>query len=487
MAWPLVLALLAAAGRGAQGPSPAIHDARANALVTLDGEHPWSFDGDRAAWERRRERLRRQVLVSAGLWPLGERTPPKALVTGEIDRGDYRVRKLALETRPGFWLTGNLYVPARLDGPAPAVLSPHGHWTNGRFYERSDEEVQSELASGAERDEAAARYPLQARCAELARLGCIVLHYDMLGYADATQLSHDADFTDLESILWGESHLGLQTFNSLRALDWLASLPEVDPARIGVTGASGGGTQTFLLCAIDERPAAAFPAVMVSSAMQGGCVCENAPHLRVGTSNVEIAALFAPRPLAMSAANDWTLDVERKSLPAMKRVWSLYEAPEHVTARCWPEYGHNYNVHARESMYAWFNAHLGLGAKEPIRERPFLPLESAELAVFDAVHPRPQGALEREALKAVLRAEAAQRAAGLSPSGAAKPGRLRTVVGGALEVLVHTSLAEVAPVRAREVAPGAPGQRELVLTPADGRGEIAASTSRTRSASSERL
>ena len=79
---------------------------------------------------------------------------------------------------------------------------------------------------------------------------------------------------------------------------------------VGVTGASGGGTQTFMICAIDPRPAAAFPAVMVSTNMQGGCVCENAEYLRLGINNIAIAALFAPKPMALSGANDWTIYIE---------------------------------------------------------------------------------------------------------------------------------------------------------------------------------
>src|SRR6185437_4799889 len=126
--------------------------------------------------------------------------------------------------------------------------------------------------------------------------------------------------------------------------------PEVDPHRIGVTGASGGGTQTFMLCGIDDRPSVAFPAVMVSTQMQGGCVCENCSHLRVGTGNVEIAGLFAPKPLAMTRAHDWTIDIERKGLPELKKLYKLYDAADRVDARCFPQFGHNYNQVSREVM-----------------------------------------------------------------------------------------------------------------------------------------
>src|SRR5262249_18263568 len=149
-------------------------------------------------------------------------------------------------------------------------------------------------------------------------------------------------------------------------------------------------TQTFILCAIDDRPAAAFPAVMVSTQMQGGCVCENCSYLRIGTGNVEFAALFAPKPLAMSGANDWTLDIERKGLPELKSVYKLHGQPDSVTAKCWPMFEHNYNQPAREMMYNWFNKHLKLGQATPVEEKPFKPIEPEKLSVFDQNHPRPR-------------------------------------------------------------------------------------------------
>src|SRR5205085_11400155 len=140
------------------------------------------------------------------------------------------------------------------------------------------------------------------------RMGCVVFQYDMVGVADSDTIPHRTGFTDVDAELRQQNFMGLQTWNSIRALDFLLSLPDVDSNRIGVTGASGGGTQTFILCAIDDRPTAAFPAVMVGTAMQGGCICENASYLRIGTTNIEIAGLTAPRPLGMSGANEWTVD-----------------------------------------------------------------------------------------------------------------------------------------------------------------------------------
>ena len=185
--------------------------------------------------------------------------------------------------------------------------------------------------------------------------------------------------------------MGLQTYNSIRALDWLAGRDDVDPRRIGVTGASGGGTQTFILAAIDPRPAAAFPAVMVSTAMQGGCTCENASYLRVGTGNVEIAALIAPRPLGMTAADDWTKEIATKGLPELKAHYRMLGVEDRVMAKPLLQFPHNYNYASRAVMYQFFNKHLKLGLPEPIVEGDFKPLSVAEMSVWDAAHPRPPG------------------------------------------------------------------------------------------------
>jgi dienelactone hydrolase len=371
------------------------------------------------------------------------------VIHGRIERTGYGVERVFFDDGWGLLVSGSLYRPAG-PGPHAAVLSPHGHWAGGRFCERSDAEVQAELASGAERFESNARYHLQARCAELARLGCVVFHYDMVGFADSRELPHGAGFGDAQSEAWGLSAFGLQTWNSLRALDFLAGLPEVDPRRIGVSGASGGGTQTFVLCALDGRPAAAFPAVMVSSSMQGGCACENASHLRVGTDNVELAALFAPRPLGLSGANDWTLELETKGLPELKELYRLFGRQELVSARVWPEFPHNFNLPARTMMYEWFARHLALEAQLPIVERELVPIAPAELSVFDGAHRRPASPGPRARM--LLAAQAQARA--LPDRAEHDLVEFRRVVGGALSALLHTGLPPPEAVVAREGAGG---------------------------------
>ena len=138
-----------------------------------------------------------------------------------------------------------------------------------------------------------------------------------------------------------------------------------------MTGASGGGTQTFILAAIDPRPAAAFPAVMVSTAMQGGCTCENASYLRIGTGNVEIAALIAPRPLGMTAADDWTKEIATKGLPELKAHYRMLGVEDRVMAKPLLQFPHNYNYASRAVMYQFFNKHLKLGLPGADHRRRF--------------------------------------------------------------------------------------------------------------------
>ncbi len=262
----------------------------------------------------------------------------------------------------------------------------------------------------------------------------------MVGYADSTAIEHRKGFTDAEAELRLQSFMGLQTWNSIRALDFLLSLPDVDARRIGVTGASGGGTQTFILCAIDDRPSVAFPAVMVSTAMQGGCVCENCSHLRVGTGNVEFAGLFAPKPLAMTGADDWTIDIERKGLPELKELYKLYGVEDRVLAYCFPQFKHNYNQVSREVMYNWFNKHLKLDQTEPVVEKPFKPVPPKELSVYDESHPRPSDSVDAARLRQYMTEDSDKQIEALRPKDEAGLAGYRRIFGAALRAMVHDEL-----------------------------------------------
>ena len=283
------------------------------------------------AWKVRAAYLKEHILASAGLLPLPEKTPLKPVVFGEVAHEGYTVSKAYFESLPGFYVTGNLYKPTGA-GPFPGILSPHGHWAYGRL-ENTD------VAS------------VPGRAINLARQGFVVFNYDMIGYNDSRQLPHT--FGGRREALWGLSLAGLQLWNSIRAIDFLETLSYVQRDKIGATGASGGGTQTFLLAAVDERVAAAAPVNMISLHMQGGCLCENIPGLRLDTTNVEIASTIAPRPLLMvSATGDWTSNTLELEYPAVRGVYRLFDAEDRVHGVRF-EAPHNYNRNSREAMYTW--------------------------------------------------------------------------------------------------------------------------------------
>ncbi len=307
-----------------------------------------------AEWQAHREALRRQILSAAGLFPLFPKTDLHAQVFGRIAHADYSVEKVLLETMPGYYLGGNLYRPLH-PAPAgvyPAIASPHGHWAYGRL-------ENTEVAS------------VPARCITLARQGYIVFSYDMVGYDDTIQTPHDfGDKPDEE--LWAFGPMGLQLWNSIRAVDFLESLADVNPKKIGATGASGGATQTMLLAAVDDRIQFDAPANMVSLLMQGGGLCENAPNLRLDSNNVEIAAMMAPKPMIMTASTgDWTRNMPQEEFPAVRAIYELYGAANNV-GTFYQEAPHNYNKANREAVYAFFGLHvLGSGETAKLKERNF--------------------------------------------------------------------------------------------------------------------
>ena len=418
---------------------------------TLNDYFPFAVPKTKEEWAARRQIVREQTLVSHGLWPMPEKTKLEPVIHGRIDRDGYTVEKVFFASTPGHYVSGNLYRPVRDQNDLkkyPAVLCPHGHWNNGRLYENPEANAKNEIKSGAEQTMEGAMYPLQARCQMLARMGFVVFFYDMVGYADSKAIPHilksgvpnPEGFADAEGELRLQSLMGLQTWNSIRALDFIESLPDVDPKRIGITGASGGGTQTFVLAAIDDRVQAAFPAVMVSTAMQGGCICENCSLFRVGTGNIELAAVFAPKPMAMSGAKDWTEEIETKGYPELKQLWKLLGKEENVLAKAFTQFGHNYNQVAREMMYGWFNKHL-LGTDKPVVELPFKPVAPNDLRVFDDKHPRPKDELKTKELRAKLTEASEAQVAKLLPKD--RPGAVK--YQSVLKVALRAMIADEVP------------------------------------------
>ncbi|WP_435010993.1 alpha/beta hydrolase family protein [Tundrisphaera lichenicola] len=328
------------------------------------------------AWRDRARAVREQMLVTLGLWPMPPRTPMNPRTVGTLERDGYAIDKVVLETLPGFFLSGNLYRPTNLPpGRRPLVLCPHGHWPEGRV-----------------------NPDVQSRCIRLAQLGCVVYMYDMVGYADSKPFGHV--FLNDRLRRWGLSLPGLQTWNSIRALDYLTSRADVDPARVAVTGESGGATQTLFLTALDDRVKVSAPVVMVSDSFQGGCVCENAAGLRHGTDNVEIAALAAPRPMKIvGATGDWTARTMTNAFPAILQVYGQVGMTDRVSADVF-DFPHNYNRTSRDAVYAFLGKWL-LGVEDPTstREGDVKPEKPEDLYAFTTENPYPSDARTADQLE----------------------------------------------------------------------------------------
>lgn len=344
------------------------------------------------AWEERATQLRSHILSCAGLDPLPDRCPLEAEVLGERQGDGFTVAAYRFQSLPGFWVAGNLFIPDG-KGPFPAVLNPHGHWQSGRL-EHSE------------------RGSVPARGVAFARMGAVALTIDMVGYNDSDQVEHR--FGGPAEHLWGFGPLGLQLWNLIRAVDFLEQLDAVDGDRIGCTGASGGGTQTFLLTAVEPRIRVAAPVNMISAHMHGGCACENTPMLRIEANNIEIGALTAPRPLLMaSATGDWTVETPELEFPAVRQVYDLYGHRERVEC-VQVDAPHNYNAETRAHVYRFFARWL-IGRPEVDVETLEVPLPCAveELRLYPT-HARPKHVLTQSELFEQVKATHRQRASTLT-------------------------------------------------------------------------
>lgn len=338
-----------------------------------------------AEWKMRAKRIRKAILRGAQVLPPPKKCALNSVVHSRREYKSYTVQNVAFESLPGFFVTGNLYRPRAGNGPFPGVLCPHGHFREpnggGRF-----------------------RDDMQKRCATLARMGAVVFSYDMVGWGESDQVTHKHPRV-----------LTLQLFNSIRAVDFLTSLPDVDPTRIGVTGASGGGTQTFLLTAVDDRVAVSVPVVMVSAHFFGGCICESGLPIHKSatheTNNADIAALAAPRPqLIISDGNDWTKNTPQVEFPYIQNVYHLYGAEAAVENLHLPDEGHDYGPSKRAGAYEFLAKHLGLSLEKvtnfdgSIDESDIVIEKPEAMHVFTAEYPRPAYAVKNnEVLEPLLK------------------------------------------------------------------------------------
>lgn len=297
-----------------------------------------SLYSDKAAWEARRDTLRKEVRERLGidkLLPLCSKEKPEYSKIRKFD--GYTVQNFRLKTVNGHTVCGSIYAP-KSKGKHPLIICPNGHFSNGRYGE-----VQ------------------QQRLATLARMGAICVDYDLWGWGES------ADEVGSKAHQTPEAHV-MQALNGIRILDWMIQRKDVDTKRIGVNGGSGGGTQTVLLTVLDDRYTAANPVVSVSSWFDGGCPCESGMPIQLaggGTCNAELAAMFAPKPMMLvSDGGDWTSTTPELEYPYLQRIYGFYGAADKVSNIHLPKERHDFGDNKRNAVYKFFIDTFNLDASK---------------------------------------------------------------------------------------------------------------------------
>jgi cephalosporin-C deacetylase-like acetyl esterase len=327
---------------GVEPSSPALAKALSD---TAEYVLRWKVPSSAADWRVRRPQVEQAVRKALGLERLPERTPLNARIAGSLDRGDYILENILFESRPGFPVTGNLYRPK--SPPAarmPAVLCPIGHII---AQGRRDTEVQS-------------------RSIKLARMGFVVLAYDAIGHGERNLSGNSHKEGGFALLPLGETISGWMVWDSMRAIDYLQSRPDVDASRIGVTGNSGGGLNTLYTAAIDPRVSVAtivgytfeFNTWIKYAGAHGAC--SYLPGLRE-VEWFEIAGLIAPRPVLMlNGERDPIFPVSgtRKAGYSTHALYSVLGYGDRARLYVVPKQGHAYSRPYREQMYGWMAKHL---------------------------------------------------------------------------------------------------------------------------------
>lgn len=321
----------------------------------------------------RKDLNRMNLMRGLGLEPAPPRGPLNARVTGVLQREGYRIEKIAFESRPNFWATAHLYVPAG-DGPFPVILNPHGHWA----WKKTEPVVQARLISQARHGYVAMIVDSPGGSFE----GSRPVERRQQGSHDEWRLAMSVGTTT-----------GLYVWDLMRALDYLETRPEADMTRVGITGASGGGTATVYTFAVDPRIDCAVPVVYATSLAvnpHNGCLCNHVPGtLRIG-DRADVLSIRAPAPVLVIGATD-----DEEFPPAgtmltgekLKKLWSLEEAPnaaDAVNAVVFPG-PHDYGKAMRETAMGFFDLHLkGIGDGSPVPEPEIKtePPDAAELVVL---------------------------------------------------------------------------------------------------------
>jgi len=333
-------------------------------------------DRSRAALRSRRDAeayvrdVQEKIQRSFGPWP--QKTPLQPRITGVVERDQYKIEKIIFESRPGFLVTANLYIPKGREFPLPGVVGTCGHSSNGKaseFY--------------------------QAYAQGLARQGYVVLIYDPIGQGERIQYPNEQLrsrigvgvrehlYAGNQQFLVGEFFGSWRAWDGIRALDYLLTRDEVDPKQIGVTGNSGGGTMTTWLCGVERRWTMGAPACFVTTFRRN---CENelpadteqCPPLALalGLDHSDFLAAMAPKPVIILAKEKDYFDARgaEQAYRRLRRLYGLFGAEENIALFIGPGY-HGYSQENREAMYRWFNRTTGVS---DARTEPEITLEKDE-------------------------------------------------------------------------------------------------------------
>jgi hypothetical protein len=299
-----------------------------------------SLYSDAAAWEKRKAEMRSCIFSALKLSPLPSKPASKPIVRPVRDMGEYTIQNIAIETLPGLYCCGSVYRPKNFKDKVPVIMAPNGHFESGRY----------------NKDQ-------QKLCATLAQMGAIVLSYDLFGWGESTL---QFKFEDHNQSL----AMTIQALNGLRWLDYLLTLNEADAQRVGITGASGGGSQTMLFASLDDRFKVSAPVVMLSCYFYGGSHSESGMPIHLcggGTDNPEIAAMFAPKPqLVVSDGKDWTAHVPEIEFPYLQRVYHFYNKVDEVSNVHLPLEGHDFGPNKRKAVYQFMAAQFKLNLHKAI-------------------------------------------------------------------------------------------------------------------------
>ncbi|WP_461451563.1 DUF4974 domain-containing protein [Mucilaginibacter sp.] len=293
---------------------------------------------DEKSWEQRKALLRPELYKALDLSPLPAKPDSKPIITTKRIYNGYTVENIAIEILPGLYINGSLYKPLHYKGKIPVMLSPDGHWEKQRY-----------------------RADCQLRCATLARMGCMAYSYDLFAWGESLlQFKPEDHRTSIAQVV--------QNLGAIRIIDYLLTLKETDPARLGISGGSGGGSHTVLMAAIDPRIKLSAPVVSVSSYFYGGCPCESGMPIHMvggGTDNVELAAMAAPNPqLLITDGKDWTAHMPEHDFPYLQKVYGYYGESNKVENVHLPNEGHDYGPSKRNALYPFVAKYFHLDIKK---------------------------------------------------------------------------------------------------------------------------